>query len=110
MVDRVRALPRRPEAVAGTWRAARAEAPGLGEAETLALPERLDPLWEEPFPAGRARIVRLLVERVEVSPAGADVRLRSGGAASLMRGLGGIGTEARRAAWRRPRAPRSASR
>ena len=35
---------------------------------------RLDPLlWEELFPAERARIVRLLVERIEVGPAGADI-------------------------------------
>ena len=33
--------------------------------------ERLDPLWDELFPAEQARIVRLLVERVDV---GADRR------------------------------------
>ena len=37
--------------------------------------ERLDPLWDELFPAEHARIVRLLVERVDVSPTGADIRL-----------------------------------
>ena len=37
----------------------------------------LDPLWEELFPAEQARIVRLLVERVEIGPnGGADIRLR----------------------------------
>ena len=40
---------------------------------------QLDPLWEELFPAEQARIVRLLVERVEVGPEGADIRLRVGG-------------------------------
>jgi hypothetical protein len=43
--------------------------------------ERLDPLWDELFPAEQARIVRLLVERVEVGPAGADIRLRVAGLA-----------------------------
>jgi len=47
----------------------------------------LDPLWDELFPAERARIVRLLVERVEVGPEGADIRLRVGGLASLVRDL-----------------------
>ena len=49
--------------------------------------EQLDPLWDELFPAEQARIVRLLVERVEVSPAGADIRLRLDGLASLVRDL-----------------------
>ena len=82
----------------GTWRAARADAPNLTEAETLPVLERLDPLWDELFPAEQARIVRLLVERVEISPTGADIRLRLKGLASLVRDLGGIGTETRRAA------------
>ena len=33
---------------------------------------RLDPQWDELFPAEQARIVRLLVERVTVSDAGAE--------------------------------------
>ena len=59
---------------------------------------RLDPLWDELFPAERARIVRLLVERVEVGPAGADIRLRVEGLASLVRDLGAISSAAIRAA------------
>jgi hypothetical protein len=50
--------------------------------------ERLDPLWDELFPAEQARIVRLLVERVEVGPAGADIWLRVWGLTSLVRDLG----------------------
>ena len=50
--------------------------------------ERLDPLWDELFPAEQARIVRLLVEHVEVGPAGADSRLRMAGLAGLVRDLG----------------------
>ncbi|MBX6382608.1 MAG: recombinase family protein [Microbispora sp.] len=98
VVDQVRALLRQPEVVVGTWRVARSEAPDLTEAETLATLERLDPLWDELFPAEQARIVRLLIERVEISPAGADIRLRLEGLASLVRDLGEIGTELRRAA------------
>jgi len=99
VVDQVRALLRQPEVVVGTWRAARAVAPDLTEAETREALERLDPLWVELFPAEQARIVRLLVERVEVGPEGADVRLRLDGLASLVRDLGsGIRTELRDAA------------
>ena len=78
---------RQPEVVVGTWLAARAEAPDLSEAEVGEALERLDPLWEELFPAAQARIVRLLVERVEVGPAGADIRLRVAGLAGLVRDL-----------------------
>jgi hypothetical protein len=82
----------------GTWLAARAEAPDLSEAETREALHRLDPLWEELFPAEQARIVRLLVERVEVSPAGADIRLRVTGLTSLVRDLGTVSPDAARAA------------
>ena len=59
---------------------------------------QLEPLWEELFPAEQARIVRLLVERVEVGPDGADIRLRVAGLTSLMRELRGSENEAQRAA------------
>ena len=87
VMDQVRALLRQPEVVIGRWRAAQAEAPDLTEAETRDMLEQLDPLWEELFPAEQARIVRLLVERVEVSPTGADIRLRLDGLAGLVRDL-----------------------
>jgi hypothetical protein len=68
VVRQVAALLRQPEVVVGTWLAARADAPDLTEAEVREALERLDPLWDELFPAEQARIVRLLVERVEVGP------------------------------------------
>src|SRR4029453_11132963 len=63
-----------------TWLAPRAEAPNLTEPETREALSRLEPLWDELFPAEQARIVRALVERAEVGPAGADIRVRVGGA------------------------------
>lgn len=45
-------------------------------------------LCDELFSAERARIARLLFERVEVGPSGADIRLRVEGLASLVRDLG----------------------
>jgi hypothetical protein len=98
VVEQVRALLRQPEVVVGTWLAARAEAPDLTEAEVREALGRLDPLWDELFPAEQARIVRALVERVEVGPAGADIRLRVEGLAGLVRDLGAISPEALRAA------------
>ena len=97
VIDQVRALLRQPEVAMGTWRAARAEDRDLTEVEAREALERLDPLWDELFPAEQARIVRLLVERVDVSPTGADIRLRLEGLASLMRDLRPVGLERRAA-------------
>ena len=98
VVDQVRALLRQPEVVVGTWLAARAEAPGLKEAEVREALARLDPLWGELFPAEQARIIRALVERVVVGPDGADIRLRLDGLGALARDLGTVAPAAFRAA------------
>ena len=44
-------------------------------------------LWEELFPAEQARIVRLLVERIDLSPSGIQVRLRAKGLHTLVEEL-----------------------
>ncbi len=98
VISQVRALLRQPEIVVGTWLAARREAPELTERDVRDALHRLDPLWHELFPAEQARIVRALVERVVVGPAGADIRLRVEGLAGLVRDLGAIAPEALRAA------------
>ncbi|TDH60796.1 recombinase family protein [Dankookia rubra] len=98
VVDQVRALLRQPEIVVGTWLAARVEAPDLTEMEVRDALERLEPLWGELFPAEQARIVRALVERVVVGPAGADIRLRVEGLAGLVRDLGAGASGAERVA------------
>ncbi len=87
VTDQVRALLRQPEVLVGTWMAARAECPDLTEAEVREALFELDPLWDELFPAEQARIIRLLVERVEIGPGGADIRLRVEGLASLVHDL-----------------------
>jgi DNA invertase Pin-like site-specific DNA recombinase len=88
VVNQVQTLLRQPEVVVGTWLAARTEAPDLQEQEVRQALEQLEPLWEELFPAEQARILRLLVERVEIGPQGADIRLRVDGLSSLAGDLG----------------------
>ncbi|MEO3475955.1 recombinase family protein [Roseomonas sp. CAU 1739] len=88
VINQVRGLLRQPEIEVGTWLAARREAPDLTELEVRDALHRLDPLWEELFPAEQARIVRALVERVVVGPSGATIRLRVEGLAGLVRDLG----------------------
>jgi hypothetical protein len=85
-VAQVRHLLRTPEIIARTWAAAKSE---------LELPERdvvktitdFAPLWEELFPAEQARIVRLLVERVDLAPEGLSMRLRAEGLQTLVEEL-----------------------
>ena len=93
VINQVRALLRQPEIVVGTWLAARRESPDLTEREVRDALYRLEPLWEELFPAEQVRIVRALVERVVVGPAGADIQLRVEGLAGLVRDLTAIAPE-----------------
>ena len=83
VIDQLRAVFRQPEIVAGTWKAAREKDAGINEAEAYAALSRLDPLWDEIFPAEQARIVALLVERVDIIADGMNVRLRTDGLAAL---------------------------
>jgi len=98
VVDQLRGLLRAPEVIVGTWRSARPEIDGLSEAEVREALEGLDPLWDELFPAEQARIVQLLVERVDVGQEGVDIRLRIDGLARLVHELGGMADDPRRAA------------
>lgn len=60
----------------------------LTERDVIAALEKLDPVWDELFPGEQARIVQLLVERVEVSEDGLDVELRTDGLRSLVTEIG----------------------
>jgi hypothetical protein len=90
VIDQLRDLLRAPEIIVRTWRAARQSVEDLSESDVREALERLDPLWEELFPAEQARIVQLLVERIDVSPEGADIRLRTEGLTSLAADLGAL--------------------
>jgi DNA invertase Pin-like site-specific DNA recombinase len=97
VVDQLRGLLRAPEIIVRTWRAAKSMG-DISEADVRESLERLDPLWNELFPAEQARIVQLLVERVDVSLDGADIRLRTEGLTNLVTELRAIRPEPRRAA------------
>ena len=74
--------------IVGTWQAARAASPDVTENDVRAALAQLEPLWDELFPVEQARIVHLMVDRVEIGASGATVRLRLEGLASLVRDLG----------------------
>lgn len=88
VIGQVRALFRSPEMIADTWREARriqSESPGdwpvgsFTEQEIAEALGRLDDVWECLFPGEQDRLIRLMVERLEVSPDGIDLRLRADG-------------------------------
>jgi hypothetical protein len=86
VVAQVRHLLRTPEIIARTWAAAKTES-DVPEREVVQMVTDFAPLWEELFPAEQARIVRLLVERVDLAPDGMQVRLRAEGLHTLFEEL-----------------------
>jgi hypothetical protein len=87
VIGQIRALLRAPEVVARTWRAAYLEDQGIDEREVVEALQRLDPLWDQLFPAEQARIVQLLVERMIVRLDGLEIRMRIEGISSLVEDL-----------------------
>ena len=67
-------------------KAARGQDGEFSEADARMALQQFDPLWDELFPAEQARIVALLVERVDIGTNGLNFRLR-------MDGLGGLARE-----------------
>ena len=98
VVDQVRAMLRAPEVVVATWRSARPEIEGLPEAEIRAALAGLDPLWDELFPAEQARVLQLLVARLDLGADGRKIRLRVDGLARMVQELSGIAASHRKVA------------
>jgi len=90
VIDQLRAVFRRPEIVVGTWRAACGHDPEVTEADVRDALEQFDPLWDELFPAEQARLVQLLVERVEIGEDELDIRLRADGLSTLVDEVSGF--------------------
>ena len=86
VVAQVRHLLRTPEIIARTWAAAKTEL-DAPEREVVQSITDFAPLWDELFPAEQARIVRLVVERVDLSPEGIEVRLRAEGLQTVVEEL-----------------------
>jgi len=83
VVAQVRHLLQSPEVIARTWAAAKDEAE-TPVREVIQVVTDFAPLWDELFPAEQARIVRLLVERVDLGPSGLRVKLRAEGLQTLV--------------------------
>jgi site-specific DNA recombinase len=84
VLDHVQKLLAAPELVARTWAAAKREEDAITEREVTVLLADFATVWAELFPAEQARIVQLLVERVDVQEDALEVRIRAEGIASLV--------------------------
>ena len=79
VLEQLRGLLRSPRLLAEVLPHAISLDPSLDEAKATVAMTHLDEIWDQLFPAEQARIVRLLVEKVIVSPTELEVRLRANG-------------------------------
>ena len=92
VIDQVRILLLSPEIIVETWRSARKSIKGMTESEVRDALQAFDPLWNQLFPTEQARILELLVERVDVRTDCVDIKLRIAGVTSLLSELVGNAT------------------
>jgi DNA invertase Pin-like site-specific DNA recombinase len=98
VIDQVRILLLSPEIIVQTWRSARKSIKGMTESEVRNALQVFDPLWNQLFPTEQARIIELLVERVDVRTDRVDIKLRIAGVTSLVGELTGNSVTQRDAA------------
>ena len=79
VLDQLRAILRAPNLLGDMLPQAIKLDPTLDEAKITVAMTRLDAIWDQLFPAEQTRIVKLLVEKVIVSPNDLEVRLRANG-------------------------------
>jgi site-specific DNA recombinase len=83
IIDQVRALVRTPEIIVRTWKEAHRRDGSVTEDDVRKSLSGFDAVWEELFPAEQARVIQLLIERVDIRLDGLTIRLRTEGLASL---------------------------
>lgn len=87
VIAQIRTLVQAPEVIVATWRTAKRSIKDLTERQVREVLMNFEALWNELFPAEQARLVQLLVARVDISTSGADITLRTEGLGSIMRDL-----------------------
>ncbi|WP_276511299.1 recombinase family protein [Tardiphaga robiniae] len=89
IIEQIRSLLLSPEIIVATWRAAQRADEEVSENDVRDALVEFELLWAELFPAEQARIIELLVERVDLSTTGIDLHLRIEGLTSLCNDLRG---------------------
>ncbi len=87
VVGQIQKLVQTPEIIVATWRSAKKTITDLTEHQVRDELFRFEVVWSELFPAEQARLVQLLVERVDLSLAGADITLRVQGLTTMLADL-----------------------
>jgi hypothetical protein len=98
VIEQVRHMLRAPEVIVAAWREGHRHDDDLTEQEMREALVQLDPLWEELFPGEQARVIQLLVDRVDIHQDEVAIRLRNDGLSSLAGELASISTTERIAA------------
>jgi hypothetical protein len=88
VIEQIRSLLQTPEIIVQTWRAARKSDAAISENAIRDALLEFQPIWNELFPAEQARIVELLVERIDLRPDRIDLHLRIEGLTSICSELG----------------------
>lgn len=83
VIDQVRRLLKSPEIIVATWREAKKSNQKITERQVRASLQSFDEVWAELFPLEQARLIQLLVERVDVHQQGANVVLKVDGLTGL---------------------------
>ena len=88
VLEYVQRLLAAPELVARTWAAAKRKCDDdISEREVTVLLADFATVWSDVFPVEQARIIQLLVERIDVQENALEVRIRAEGLASVIREL-----------------------
>jgi site-specific DNA recombinase len=87
VIGQIKLMVQSPEIIVATWRTAKGHIQGLTERQVRDHLHKFEEIWSELFPAEQARIVQLLVVRVDLTPTGADITLNADGLATLIRDL-----------------------
>ena len=93
MVGQLRHLLRAPEMIEAMVAQAAAHDPTLDAAQVTVAMTQVDRVWDELFPAEQQHLVRLLVEKVIVTPTNLELRLHP-------LGIGALAAESRQVAKR----------
>ena len=87
VLDQLRNILRAPNLLCDLVPQAKKLDPTLDEAKVTVAMTRLDLIWDQLFPAEQTRIVKMLIEKVIVSPSDLEVRLRDNGIEQLVQEL-----------------------
>jgi hypothetical protein len=83
VLDQVHILLQTPEIIVQTWRAVRKQRQDITESDVRGALVEFNEIWGELFPAEQARIVELLVQRIDLYPDALMITLKIEGLTSL---------------------------